>query len=131
MQRCPCCLALWWYLQCARGLIVWEGAPRGSLTLQRSVLLLALVLFTPAAPPSRPLVARSKPLSLLLGAAGTEMMSHFLILKGKRSWVVNTLWSVEGQEGGCYMLQSCLCSPLSSMELPCALYSLCGTLFVF
>lgn len=111
-------------------------APGGSLTLQRSVLLLApcsagieggsgakwmFVLFTAAAPPSSPLMAGSKPLSLLLGAAGTDKMSHFLIPKGKRSQVVNTVGSVEGQGRGCYMLRSLLCSPLISIELLCTL----------
>lgn len=121
-----------------RGLIIWEGctrrkAPGGSLTLQCSVLLLApcsagmedgigakwiLVLFTPAAPPSSPLMAGSKPLSPLLGAAGTDKMSHFLIPKGRRSQAVNTVGSVEGQGRGCYVLHSLLCSPLISIELP-------------
>lgn len=65
-------------------------APGASLALQRLVLLLALAVlasrkavvpenvgsFTPAAPPSGPLMAGSEPLSLLLGAAGTDKLSH-------------------------------------------------------
>lgn len=87
-----------------------------------------LVLFTPAAPPSSPLVAGSKSLSLLLGAAGADKLSHFLMPKGKRSQAVNTVGSVEEQGRGCHLLHSLLCSHLVSLEFPCTSCSLCGAL---
>lgn len=151
MQRCHCFSALWWYLWCSRGFIAAEGAPGerhwgipdpptlcvapGSLQCSgiedSSGMKRILVLFTPSAPSSSPLVAGSKPLSLLLGPAGIGKLSHFLMPKGKRYQVVNTVGSVEGQERGCHLLHSFICSPLISLEFQCTLCSLCGAFFFF